>query len=143
LAGPIVSTKAEWTPSKRRVVGDRRKRRRSWPLAEKRWIVAETLVPGAPVSVVVLRYDVNANQVFKWQRELAANLRADEEVVLPAKRHRCHRRPGAVVVGLETAVIEIGSELLDPGQGVADRLGELGLPGSAGQLALQSWLQFV
>ena len=53
-------------------MGDRRKRRRSWPVAEKQRIVAETLVPGASVSVVARRHDVNANQVFKWRRELAA-----------------------------------------------------------------------
>ena len=57
-------------------MGDRRKRRRSWPTAEKRRIVAETLVPGASVSVVARRHDVNANQVFKWRRELAADDRA-------------------------------------------------------------------
>jgi transposase len=72
LVASIVSTKAKWTPSKRLGVGDRRKRRRSWPTAEKRRIVAETLVPGASVSVVARRHDVNANQVFKWRRELAA-----------------------------------------------------------------------
>ena len=57
-------------------MGDRRKRRRSWPLAEKQRIVAETLVAGASVSVVARRHDVNANQVFKWRRELAAGDRA-------------------------------------------------------------------
>jgi transposase len=55
-----------------RGVGERRKARRSWPLAEKRRIVAETLVLGASVLVVARRHDVNANQVFKWRRELAA-----------------------------------------------------------------------
>ena len=38
----------------------------------KRWIVAETLAPGASVSVVARRHDVNANQLFKWRREMAA-----------------------------------------------------------------------
>jgi transposase-like protein len=57
-------------------VGDRRKRRRSWPVAEKRRIVAETLVAGASVSVVARRHDVNANQVVKWRRELEASDRA-------------------------------------------------------------------
>jgi len=60
----------------RRGVGERRKARRSWPLAEKQRIVAETLVAGASVSVVARRHDVNANQVFKWRRELAAGDRA-------------------------------------------------------------------
>lgn len=62
-----------------RGVGERRKARRWWPMAEKRRIVAETLVPGASVSVVARRHDVNANRVFKWRRELAA----DGRVALP------------------------------------------------------------
>jgi transposase len=37
----------------------------------KRRIVAETLEPGASVSIVARRHDVNANQVFKWRREMA------------------------------------------------------------------------
>jgi transposase len=49
---------------------DRPKRRR-WPEAMRRQIVAETLEPGASVSIVARRYDVNANQLFKWRREMA------------------------------------------------------------------------
>ena len=49
-----------------------RPKRRQWPEAMKRWIVAETLAPGASVSVVARRHDVNANQLFKWRREMAA-----------------------------------------------------------------------
>ena len=67
---------------KRHDVGGRRQAWRSWPMAEKRRIVAETLVAGASVSVVARRYDVNANQVFKWRRELAAG----DQVALPAPR---------------------------------------------------------
>jgi transposase len=37
----------------------------------KRRIVAETLEPGASVSIVARRHDVNANQLFKWRREMA------------------------------------------------------------------------
>ena len=47
--------------------GERRRHKR-WPEALKREIVAATLVPGASVSVVARRYDVNANQVFGWRR---------------------------------------------------------------------------
>ena len=43
--------------------------RRRWPEALKRRIVAETREPGASVSVVARRYDVNANQLFKWRRQ--------------------------------------------------------------------------
>ena len=36
--------------------------------AERRAIVEETLVPGAAVSRVARRHDVNANQVFHWRK---------------------------------------------------------------------------
>jgi len=45
-----------------------RRRHRSWPEALKREIVAASLAPGASVSVVARRYDVNTNQVFTWRR---------------------------------------------------------------------------
>ena len=61
---------------KKRDLAVRRKARRSWTVAEKRRIVAETLLSGASVSIVARRHDVNANQVFKWRRELAAGDRA-------------------------------------------------------------------
>ena len=48
-----------------------RPKRRQWSEAFKRQIVAETLEPGASVSVVARRHDVNANQLFKWRREMA------------------------------------------------------------------------
>jgi transposase len=44
-------------------------KRRQWPEALKRRIVAETLESGLSVSMVARRHDVNANQVFKWRRE--------------------------------------------------------------------------
>jgi transposase len=47
-------------------------RRRRWPEALKRQIVGETRVPGASVSVVARRHDVNANQVFRWRRQYEA-----------------------------------------------------------------------
>ena len=42
------------------------RRRRS--TEEKRRIVEETLLPGASVSRVARRHDVNANQVFHWRQ---------------------------------------------------------------------------
>ena len=48
-----------------------RPKRRQWTEAFKRQIVAETLEPGASVSIVARRHDVNANQLFKWRREMA------------------------------------------------------------------------
>jgi transposase len=52
--------------------GSKKPKRRQWPEALKRRIVAETLAPSASVSVVARRHDVNANQLFKWRREMAA-----------------------------------------------------------------------
>jgi transposase len=45
-----------------------RQSNRSWPAALKREIVEAALAPGASVSVVARRYDVNANQVFGWRK---------------------------------------------------------------------------
>jgi transposase len=47
---------------------NKRRRHRAWPESLKREIVAATLLPGASVSRVARRYDVNANQVFAWRR---------------------------------------------------------------------------
>src|ERR1044071_1914177 len=47
-------------------------RRRRWPEAVKRQIVAETLEPGSSVSIVARRHDMNANQLFQWRRRLLA-----------------------------------------------------------------------
>ena len=43
-----------------------KKRRRT--IRERQEIVEETLLPGAPVSRVARRHDVNANQVFYWRK---------------------------------------------------------------------------
>jgi transposase len=50
----------------------KRATRRRWPEALKRRIVGESLAPGASASVVARRYDVNANQLFKWRRQYEA-----------------------------------------------------------------------
>jgi transposase len=47
----------------------RPRRRRRWTRAQKRRLVAETLEPGASVSLVARRYDVNANLLFTWRRQ--------------------------------------------------------------------------
>ena len=57
------------------------KPRRRWSDAEKRRIVAETHDPGASVSVVARRHDVNANQVFGWRRRYQDGLLADGTAV--------------------------------------------------------------
>jgi transposase len=58
-------------------------KRRHWPEVLKRRMVAETLEPGASVSIVARRHDVNANQLFKWRREMTSEQpAADESVAL-------------------------------------------------------------
>jgi transposase len=47
-------------------------RRKLWPEAVKREIVAASVVPGASVSMIARQYDVNTNLVFTWRRRFAA-----------------------------------------------------------------------
>ena len=51
--------------------GSAKRRRKRWPEALKREIVAATFVPDASVSVVARQYDVNANQVSGWRRRFS------------------------------------------------------------------------
>jgi transposase len=44
------------------------RRNRSWPESLKREIVVSSFAAGASVSVIARRYDVNANQVFRWRK---------------------------------------------------------------------------
>ena len=78
-------------------------RRRTWPDTLKRQIVDETLEPGASVSIVARRHDVNANQLFQWRRELLPKEPSEVEngqmvpveiVPVPARR-----APGASAPG--------------------------------------------
>jgi transposase len=45
------------------------RRAREWPIPKKCRIVEETFVPGASVSVVARRHDVNANLLFGWRKK--------------------------------------------------------------------------
>jgi len=53
-------------------------RRRRWTAAQKRRLVAETLEPGASVSLVARRHDVNANLLFTWRRQARRGVLGDE-----------------------------------------------------------------
>ena len=59
-----------------------KRQRRSWPDAEKRQIVAESLQPGASVAEVAQRHGINANMLFTWrrQRQACRTAEADEAV---------------------------------------------------------------
>ena len=54
----------------------RRRRRRRWSEAQNRQIVAETHEPGVSVPMVAQRYNLSANQVFRWRRLFRAPERA-------------------------------------------------------------------
>jgi transposase len=60
-------------------------KRRRWPEALKRQLVAETLEPGASVSVVARRHDLNANQLFSWRRQFVGPARVPEVGLLPVE----------------------------------------------------------
>ncbi|MBA4224892.1 MAG: IS66 family insertion sequence hypothetical protein [Methylobacterium sp.] len=47
-------------------------RRRSYTLEEKQRLVAESYEPGASVSLVARRHDINANLLFTWRRQMRA-----------------------------------------------------------------------
>jgi len=46
---------------------------------ERRRIVSESFEPGASVSVVARRHDVNTNLVFTWRRRYGASVKASGE----------------------------------------------------------------
>ena len=58
-------------------------KRRQYPEALKRQMVTETQVPGASVSIVARRHDVNSNQLFRWRRQLLPKAAIESGAMLP------------------------------------------------------------
>jgi transposase len=56
-------------------------RLRHYAVELKRRIVEETFVPGASVSIVARRHDVNANLVFDWRKKYRQGTLVDRQVV--------------------------------------------------------------
>ena len=52
------------------LVDTKQAKRRQYSEALKRQMVAETQAPGASVSIVARRHDVNSNQLFRWRQLL-------------------------------------------------------------------------
>src|SRR5260370_18580524 len=85
-------------------------RRREWPAALKRQMVAETLEPGSSVSIVARRHDVNTNQLFKWRRELLpkavpaveASAMVPVEIVPERPRRRRADRKGIIEIEFDS-----------------------------------------
>jgi transposase len=100
-----------------------RRRNRSWPEALKREIVAASFAPGASVSVVARRYDVNANQVFSWRKRYrdvpaAAAVKAAARLVpvmVTPERDAAARQPSTAV---ETIEIDLGDYRVRVGSAV-------------------------
>jgi transposase len=60
-------------------------KRRQYSGALKRQMVAETLEPGASVSIVARRHDVNSNQLFRWRRQLLPKTAIESSVMVPVE----------------------------------------------------------
>ena len=92
-------------------------KRRRWPEELKREVVAALAEPGASVSSVARRYDVNTNQLFKWRRQLAVPAAAPGAEpsrllpveIAPARTSMAEERGGSppLLVGPPTGSIEI------------------------------------
>ena len=81
MAGSVAQSSGLVEPSGERA----RRRRRAWSEEEKKRIVDETLEPGASVSTVARRHDINANLLFTWRRRIGGGVaRGDGITLVPA-----------------------------------------------------------
>src|ERR1700756_3748468 len=71
----VVDTKQQPIPTKRRQYSE----------ALKRQMVAETQAPGASVSIVARRHDVNSNQLFRWRRQLLPKAVVESGAMVPVE----------------------------------------------------------
>jgi transposase len=60
-------------------------KRRQYSEALKHQMVAETQVPGASVSIVARRHDVNSNQLFRWRRQLLPKAVVESGAMVPVE----------------------------------------------------------
>ena len=47
--------------------------------------MAETQLPGASVSIVARRHDVNSNQLFRWRRQLLPKAAVESSAMVPVE----------------------------------------------------------
>src|SRR5438105_9955482 len=71
-------------------------KRRQYSEALKRQMVAETQVPGASVSIVARRHDVNSNQLFRWRRQLLPKAVVESGAMVPVVSSP-RRRPSSAL----------------------------------------------
>src|SRR5947207_13497426 len=79
----LVDTKQQPGPTKRRQYSE----------ALKRQMVAETQAPGASVSIVARRHDVNSNQLFRWRRQLLPKAGVESGAMVPVETAADDGRP--------------------------------------------------
>jgi transposase len=60
-------------------------KRRQYSEALKRQMVAETQAPGASVSIVTRRHDVNSDQLFRWRRQLLPKAVVESGAMVPVE----------------------------------------------------------
>jgi len=60
-------------------------KRRQYSEALKRQMVAERQAPGASVSIVARRHDVNSNQLFRWRRQLLPKAVVESGAMVPVE----------------------------------------------------------
>ena len=60
-------------------------KRRQYSEALKRQMVAETQAPGASVSIVARRHDVNSSQLFRWRRQLLPKAVVESGAMVPVE----------------------------------------------------------
>src|SRR5438552_110933 len=60
-------------------------KRRQYSEALKRQMVAETQAPGASVSIVAQRHDVNSNQLFRCRRQLLPKAAVESSAMVPVE----------------------------------------------------------
>jgi len=84
-----------------------RRGRRLWSDDEKRRIVAETFAPGASVSIVARRHDLNANMLFTWRRQIGA------AALLPA---------GAAMTFVPAAITAEAAPAVSPASSIEGRM---------------------
>jgi transposase len=70
----LVDTKRQPGPTKRRQYSEALKRR-----------MVATLAPGASVSIVARRHDVNSNQLFRWRRQLLPKAVVESGAMVPVE----------------------------------------------------------
>ncbi len=84
-------------------------RRRRWSDEQKRAIVAAAFAPGAVVTEVARRADINTGLLYRWRRELCAAPAGFAEVMVRPLT-RSASLPSAVVDPVDRGMVEVRSD---------------------------------